>query len=148
MPEQRPSMFDVQSVDLSVIKDILVRTNSLEALKELEKEINQLELIDIDEAYKLAQYLYREAQAEKLPAKATIQAWISEGRLKQRGYLQTKRNVGRPKVLISKIDLLELLNNPPKVGRPVGSDTGANSPTGNVVSKKTPEAKTLNLFDL
>ena len=38
MPEQYPSMFDVQKVDLSVIKDILVRTNSLEALKELEKE--------------------------------------------------------------------------------------------------------------
>ena len=120
MPEQYPSMFDVQKVDLSVIKDILVRTNSLEALKELEKEINQPELIDIDEAYRLAQYLYREAQAEKLPAKATIQAWISEGRLQQRGYLQTKKSVGRPKVLISKIDLLELLNNPPKIGRPVG----------------------------
>ena len=148
MPEQHPSMFDVQSVDLSVIKDILVRTNSLEALKELEKEINQLELIDIDEAYRLAQHLYRESQAEKLPAKATIQAWISEGRLHQRGYLQTKRSAGRPKVLISKIDLLELLNNPPKVGRPVGSDTGANSSTRNVVGKKTPKAKTLNLFDL
>ena len=52
MPEQYPSMFDVQKVDLSVIKDILVRTNSLEALKELEKEINQPELIDIDEAYR------------------------------------------------------------------------------------------------
>ena len=148
MPEQYPSMFDVQSVDLSVIKDILVRTNSLEALKELEKEINQLELIDIDEAYRLAQHLYRESQAEKLPAKATIQAWISEGRLHQRGYIQTKRSAGRPKVLISKIDLLELLNNPPKVGRPVGSDTGANSPTRNVAGKKTPKAKTLNLFDL
>ena len=148
MPEQHPSMFDVQSVDLSVIKDILIRTNSLEALKELEKEINQLELIDIDEAYKLAQHLYRESQAEKLPAKATIQAWISEGRLHQRGYLQTKRSAGRPKVLISKIDLLELLNNPPKVGRPVGSDTGAKSPTRNVAGKKTPKAKTLNLFDL
>ena len=48
MPEQYPNMFDVQKVDLSVIKDILVRTNSLEALKELEKEINQPELIDID----------------------------------------------------------------------------------------------------
>ena len=148
MPEQHPSMFDVQKVDLSVIKDILVRTNSLEALKELEKEINQPELIDIDEAYRLAQYLYREAQAEKLPAKATIQAWISEGRLQQRGYLQTRRSVGRPKVLISKIDLLELLNNPPKIGRPVGSDQGANSSKGNLVSKKTPKAETLNLFDL
>ncbi len=148
MPEQYPSMFDVQKVDLSVIKDILVRTNSLEALKELEKEINQPELIDIDEAYKLAQYLYREAQAEKLPAKATIQAWISEGRLQQRGYLQTKKSVGRPKVLISKIDLLELLNNPPKIGRPVGSDKGADSSKGNLVRKKTPKAETLNLFDL
>ena len=148
MPEQYPSMFDVQKVDLSVIKDILVRTNSLEALKELEKEINQPELIDIDEAYILAQYLYREAQAEKLPAKATIQAWISEGRLQQRGYLQTKKSVGRPKVLISKIDLLELLNNPPKIGRPVGSDKGADSSTGNLVRKKTPKAETLNLFDL
>ena len=148
MPEQYPSMFDVQKVDLSVIKDILVRTNSLEALKELEKEINQPELIDIDEAYRLAQYLYREAQAEKLPAKATIQAWISEGRLQQRGYLQTKKSVGRPKVLISKIDLLELLNNPPKIGRPVGSDQGANSSKGNLVRKKTPKAETLNLFDL
>ena len=78
MPEQHPSMFDVQSVDLSVIKDILVRTNSLEALKELEKEINQLELIDIDEAYNLAQYLYRESHSEKLPAKATIQAIYDE----------------------------------------------------------------------
>jgi hypothetical protein len=131
-----------------VIKDILVRTNSLEALKELEKEINQPELIDIDEAYRLAQYLYREAQAEKLPAKATIQAWISEGRLQQRGYLQTKKSVGRPKVLISKIDLLELLNNPPKIGRPVGSDKGADSSKGNLVRKKTPKAETLNLFDL
>ena len=140
MPEQYPSMFDVQKVDLYVIKDILVRTNSLEALKELEKEINQPELIDIDEAYILAQYLYREAQAEKLPAKATIQAWISEGRLQQRGYLQTKKSVGRPKVLISKIDLLELLNNPPKIGRPVGSDKGADSSTGNLVRKKTPKA--------
>lgn len=148
MPEQYPSMFDVQKVDLSVIKDILVRTNSLEALKELEKEINQPELIDIDEAYILAQYLYREAQAEKLPAKATIQAWISEGRLQQRGYLQTKKSVGRPKVLISKIDLLELLNNPPKIGRPVGSDKGADSSTGNLVRKKTPKPETLNLFDL
>ena len=148
MPEQYPSMFDVQKVDLSVIKDILVRTNSLEALKELEKEINQPELIDIDEAYRLAQYLYREAQAEKLPAKATIQAWISEGRLQQRGYLQTKKSVGRPKVLISKIDLLELLNNPPKIGRPVGSDKGADSSTGNLVRKKTPKPETLNLFDL
>ncbi|HAT22000.1 MAG: hypothetical protein NZ820_00180 [Dehalococcoidia bacterium] len=148
MPEQYPSMFDVQKVDLSVIKDILVRTNSLEALKELEKEINQPELIDIDEAYRLAQYLYREAQAEKLPAKATIQAWISEGRLQQRGYLQTKKSVGRPKVLISKIDLLELLNNPPKIGRPVGSDKGADSSKGNLVRKKTPKAETLNLFDL
>jgi len=148
MPEQYPSMFDVQKVDLYVIKDILVRTNSLEALKELEKEINQPELIDIDEAYILAQYLYREAQAEKLPAKATIQAWISEGRLQQRGYLQTKKSVGRPKVLISKIDLLELLNNPPKIGRPVGSDKGADSSTGNLVRKKTPKAETLNLFDL
>ena len=148
MPEQHPSMFDVQKVDLSVIKDILVRTNSLEALKELEKEINQPELIDIDEAYRLAQYLYREAQAEKLPAKATIQAWISEGRLQQRGYLQTKKSVGRPKVLISKIDLLELLNNPPKIGRPVGSDQGSNSSKGNLVRKKTPKAETLNLFDL
>jgi len=148
MPEQYPSMFDVQKVDLSVIKDILVRTNSLEALKELEKEINQPELIDIDEAYRLAQYLYREAQAEKLPAKATIQAWISEGRLQQRGYLQTKKSVGRPKVLISKIDLLELLNNPPKIGRPVGSDKGADSSKGNLVIKKTPKAETLNLFDL
>lgn len=148
MPEQYPSMFDVQKVDLSVIKDILVRTNSLEALKELEKEINQPELIDIDEAYRLAQYLYREAQAEKLPAKATIQAWISEGRLQQRGYLQTKKSVGRPKVLISKIELLELLNNPPKIGRPVGSDKGADSSTGNLVRKKTPKAETLNLFDL
>ena len=148
MPEQYPSMFDVQKVDLSVIKDILVRTNSLEALKELEKEINQPELIDIDEAFKLAQYLYREAQAEKLPAKATIQAWISEGRLQQRGYLQTKKSVGRPKVLISKIDLLELLNNPPKIGRPVGSDKGADSSKGNLVRKKTPKAETLNLFDL
>ena len=148
MPEQYPSMFDVQKVDLSVIKDILVRTNSLEALKELEKEINQPELIDIDEAYRLAQYLYREAQAEKLPAKATIQAWISEGRLQQRGYLQTKKNVGRPKVLISKIDLLELLNTPPKIGRPVGSDKGADSSKGNLVRKKTPKAETLNLFDL
>ena len=148
MPEQYPSMFDVQKVDLSVIKDILVRTNSLEALKELEKEINQPELIDIDEAYRLAQYLYREAQAEKLPAKATIQAWISEGRLQQRGYLQTKKSVGRPKVLISKIALLELLNNPPKIGRPVGSDKGADSSKGNLVRKKTPKAETLNLFDL
>jgi len=148
MPEQYPSMFDVQKVDLSVIKDILVRTNSLEALKELEKEINQPELIHIDEAYRLAQYLYREAQAEKLPAKATIQAWISEGRLQQRGYLQTKKSVGRPKVLISKIDLLELLNNPPKIGRPVGSDKGADSSKGNFVRKKTPKAETLNLFDL
>ena len=148
MPEQHPSMFDVQKVDLSVIKDILVRTNSLEALKELEKEINQPELIDIDEAYRLAQYLYREAQAEKLPAKATIQAWTSEGRLQQRGYLQTKKSVGRPKVLISKIDLLELLNNPPKIGRPVGSDKGADSSTGNLVRKKTPKPETLNLFDL
>ena len=148
MPEQYPSMFDVQKVDLSVIKDILVRTNSLEALKELEKEINQPELIDIDEAYRLAQYLYRAAQAEKLPAKATIQAWISEGRLQQRGYLQTKKSVGRPKVLISKIDLLELLNNPPKIGRPVGSDKGADSSKGNLVRKKTPKAETLNLFDL
>ena len=148
MPEQYPSMFDVQKVDLSVIKDILVRTNSLEALKELEKEINQPELIDIDEAYRLAQYLYRESQAEKLPAKATIQAWISEGRLQQRGYLQTKKSVGRPKVLISKIDLLELLNNPPKIGRPVGSDKGADSSKGNLVRKKTPKAETLNLFDL
>ena len=148
MPEQYPSMFDVQKVDLSVIKDILVRTNSLEAVKELEKEINQPELIDIDEAYRLAQYLYREAQAEKLPAKATIQAWISEGRLQQRGYLQTKKSVGRPKVLISKIDLLELLNNPPKIGRPVGSDKGADSSKGNLVRKKTPKAETLNLFDL
>jgi len=148
MPEQYPSMFDVQKVDLSMIKDILVRTNSLEALKELEKEINQPELIDIDEAYRLAQYLYREAQAEKLPAKATIQAWISEGRLQQRGYLQTKKSVGRPKVLISKIDLLELLNNPPKIGRPVGSDKGADSSKGNLVRKKTPKAETLNLFDL
>ena len=148
MPEQYPSMFDVQKVDLSVIKDILVRTNSLEALKELEKEINQPELIDIDEAYRLAQYLYREAQAEKLPAKATIQAWISEGRLQQRGYLLTKKSVGRPKVLISKIDLLELLNNPPKIGRPVGSDKGADSSKGNLVRKKTPKAETLNLFDL
>ena len=148
MPEQYPSMFDVQKVDLSVIKDILVRTNSLEALKELEKEINQPELIDIDEAYRLAQYLYREAQAEKLPAKATIQAWISEGRLQQRGYLQTKKSVGRPKVLISKIDLLELLNNPPKIGRPVGSDKGADSSKGNLVRKKIPKAETLNLFDL
>jgi len=148
MPEQYPSMFDVQKVDLTVIKDILVRTNSLEALKELEKEINQPELIDIDEAYRLAQYLYREAQAEKLPAKATIQAWISEGRLQQRGYLQTKKSVGRPKVLISKIDLLELLNNPPKIGRPVGSDKGADSSTGNLVRKKTPKPETLNLFDL
>ena len=148
MPEQYPSMFDVQKVDLSVIKDILVRTNSLEALKELEKEINQPELIDIDEAYRLAQYLYREAQAEKLPAKATIQAWISEGRLQQRGYLQTKKSVGRPKVLISKIDLLELLNNTPKIGRPVGSDKGADSSKGNLVRKKTPKAETLNLFDL
>ena len=148
MPEQYPSMFDVQKVDLSVIKDILVRTNSLEALKELEKEINQPELIDIDEAFRLAQYLYREAQAEKLPAKATIQAWISEGRLQQRGYLQTKKSVGRPKVLISKIDSLELLNNPPKIGRPVGSDKGADSSKGNLVRKKTPKAETLNLFDL
>ena len=148
MPEQYPSMFDVQKVDLSVIKDILVRTNSLEALKELEKETNQPELIDIDEAYRLAQYLYREAQAEKLPAKATIQAWISEGRLQQRGYLQTKKSVGRPKVLISKIDLLELLNNPPKIGMPVGSDKGADSSKGNLVRKKTPKAETLNLLDL
>ncbi len=143
MPEQYPSMFDVQKVDLSVIKDILVRTNSLEALKELEKEINQPELIDIDEAYRLAQYLYREAQAEKLPAKATIQAWISEGRLQQRGYLQTKKSVGRPKVLISKIDLLELLNNPPKIGRPVGSDKGADSSTGNLVRKKNSQTRNL-----
>ena len=56
MPEQHPSMFDVQSVDLSVIKDILVRTNSLEALKELEKERNSLiHLTDLvnQELYKI-----------------------------------------------------------------------------------------------
>ena len=147
MPEQNPSMFDVQHVDLSLIKDILGRTNSLEALKQLEKELQQPELIDIDEAYKLAQYIYKESQSDKLPAKATIQSWISEGRLTQRGYLQSRRSVGRPKVLISKIDLIELLNDRPKIGRPVGSETKEDPKFKAATSKKIPKAETLNLFE-
>ena len=147
MPEQNPSMFDVQHVDLSLVKDILIRTNSLEALKQLEKELQQPELIDIDEAYKLAQYIYKETQSGKLPAKATIQSWISEGRLTQRGYLQSRRSVGRPKVLISKIDLIELLNDQPKIGRPVGSETKEDPKFKPAISKKTPKAETLNLFE-
>ena len=147
MPEQNPSMFDVQHVDLSLVKDILIRTNSLEALKQLEKELQQPELIDIDEAYKLAQYIYKESQSDKLPAKATIQSWISEGRLTQRGYLQSRRGVGRPKVLISKIDLIELLNDQPKIGRPVGSETKEDPKSKAATSKKTPKAETLNLFE-
>ena len=147
MPEQNPSMFDVQHVDLSLVKDILIRTNSLEALKQLEKELQQPELIDIDEAYKLAQYIYKETQSDKLPAKATIQSWISEGRLTQRGYLQSRRSVGRPKVLISKIDLIELLNDQPKIGRPVGSETKEDPKFKAATSKKTPKAETLNLFE-
>ena len=147
MPEQNPSMFDVRHVDLSLVKDILIRTNSLEALKQLEKELQQPELIDIDEAYKLAQYIYKETQSDKLPAKATIQSWISEGRLTQRGYLQSRRSVGRPKVLISKIDLIELLNDQPKIGRPVGSETKEDPKFKAATSKKTPKAETLNLFE-
>ena len=146
MPEQNPSMFDVQHVDLSLVKDILIRTNSLEALKELEKELEQPELIDIDEAYKLAQYIYKETQSDKLPAKATIQSWISEGRLTQRGYLQSRRSVGRPKVLISKIDLIELLNDQPKIGRPMGSETKEDPKMKPTTSKK-PKVETLNLFE-
>ena len=65
MPEQNPSMFDVQHVDLAVVKDILIRTNSLEALKKLEEELQQPDLIDVDEAYKLAQYLHKETRSEK-----------------------------------------------------------------------------------
>ena len=147
MPEQNPSMFDVQHVDLSLVKDILIRTNSLEALKQLEKELQQPELIDIDEAYELAQYIYKETQSDKLPAKATIQSWISEGRLTQRGYLQSRRSVGRPKVLISKIDLIELLNDQPKIGSPVGSETKEDPKIKPATSKKTPKAETLNLFE-
>ena len=147
MPDQNPSMFDVQHVDLSLVKDILIRTNSLEALKELEKELEQPELIDIDEAYKLAQYIYKETQSDKLPAKATIQSWISEGRLTQRGYLQNRRSVGRPKVLISKIDLIELLIDQPKIGRPMGSETKEDPKLKPTTSKKTPKVETLNLFE-
>ena len=147
MPEQNPSMFDVQHVDLSLVKDILIRTNSLEALKELEKELEQPELIDIDEAHKLAQYIYKETQSDKLPAKATIQSWISEGRLTQRGYLQNRRSVGRPKVLISKIDLIELLIDQPKIGRPMGSETKEDPKLKPTTSKKTPKVETLNLFE-
>ena len=141
-------MFDVQHVELSLVKEILIRTNSLEALKKLEEELGQPELIDVDEAYKLAQYLYTESKSKKLPAKATIQAWISEGRLSQRGYLPTRKGVGRPKVLISKIDLLELLNHQPKVGRPVGSEKRESSNDTDSLHRKTSVVETPNLFDL
>ena len=147
MPEQNPSMFDVQHVDLAVVKDILIRTNSLEALKKLEEELQQPDLIDVDEAYKLAQYLNKETRSAKLPAKATIQSWISDGRLPQRGYLQTRKGVGRPKVLISKIDLIELLNDQPKIGRPIGSERKEDSNIKHVSSKRTPKGKTMKLIE-
>ena len=148
MSSQNPSMFDVQNVQISLVKDILVRTGSLQALKELERELGQLELIDIEEAYTFAEYLYRENSLEKLPAKATIQSWISEGRLKQRGYLPTKKSVGRPKVLISKIDLIEILNEPPKIGRPLASDRSGPIQKKQKSKSKPSKSETMSLFDI
>ena len=48
MSSQNPGMFDVQNVQISLVKDILVRTGSLQALKEFERDLGQLELIDIE----------------------------------------------------------------------------------------------------
>ena len=148
MSSRNPGMFDVHNVDLSLVKDILVRTGSLQGLKELEKELDQLELIDIEESYRFAQYLHRENSLQKLPAKATIQSWISEGRLKQRGYLPTGKSVGRPKVLISKIDLLEILNEPPKIGRPLSSDQSAPVKKRPKLKGSSSKLETMPLFDI
>ena len=148
MSSRNPGMFDVHNVDLSLVKDILVRTGSLQALKELEKELDQLELIDIEESYRFAQYLHRENSLKKLPAKATIQSWISEGRLKQRGYLPTGKSVGRPKVLISKIDLLEILNEPPKIGRPLSSDQSGPVKKRTKLKGSSSKLETMPLFDI
>ena len=117
-------------------------------MKELEKELDQLELIDIEESYRFAQYLHRENSLQKLPAKATIQSWISEGRLKQRGYLPTGKSVGRPKVLISKIDLLEILNEPPKIGRPLSSDQSGPVKKRPKLKGSSSKLETMPLFDI
>ena len=78
------------------------------------------DLIDIDQAKLVADRLNETNPLERLPSKGTISNWVCKGRLMKYGtqYLGPKR--GRPKVLISQSDLIELLLNQPPMGRSVG----------------------------
>lgn len=105
----------------ATIKDIIVRSKTLdEASDMLEKAINAKDLIDIDRAVEVCETLYQKKDIDKVPARGTIQNWVCSGRLMKRGYRSMGPQTGRPKVLISQSDLINLLNNYPKAGRPEG----------------------------
>ncbi len=78
------------------------------------------DLIDLDTAVVISNTLFKKGEIPKTPVRGTIQNWICNGKLQNRGYKSLGPQTGRPKVLVSKNDFINLLLNYPKVGRPTG----------------------------
>ena len=108
-------------IALSVVRDILLKTKySTEALKMINDMEKKTDLIDVDQAKVVADRLNETNPLERLPSKGTISNWVCQGRLVKYGTNYQGPRRGRPKVLISKSEFVELLLNQPPIGRSVG----------------------------
>ena len=105
----------------TTIKDILSKTKySVEALDMIDEMVNKTDLIDVDQAKIIADNLHQREPLQRLPTKGTISNWICEGRLRKHGTNYRGPRSGRPKVLISESEFIELLRNQPPMGRRLG----------------------------
>ena len=90
-----------------ILEGLISISNTLEDLQNYLDDYLTLELITMQDASEEFNIPYN-----------TITSWVTQGKLKKYAYTPSEYKVGRPFVLISLDELKDLINNPPKMGRP------------------------------
>ncbi|MBA67224.1 MAG: hypothetical protein CL756_05050 [Chloroflexi bacterium] len=90
-----------------ILEELISISTTLEDLQNYLDDYLTLELITMQDASEEFNIPYN-----------TITSWVTQGKLKKYAYTPAQYKVGRPFVLISLEELKDLINNPPKMGRP------------------------------
>ena len=90
-----------------ILEKLISISTTLEDLQNYLDDYLTLELITMQDASEEFNIPYN-----------TITSWVTQGKLKKYAYTPSQYKVGRPFVLISLEEVKDLINNPPKMGRP------------------------------
>ena len=94
-------------VPTNVLEELISISTTLEDLRNHLDDYLTLELITMQDASEEFNIPYN-----------TITSWVTQGKLKKYAYTPSQYKVGRPFVLISLEEVKDLIDNPPKMGRP------------------------------